>query len=456
MSNKKDIGRLPKQDLQIEEAVLGAILLYPRAVQTAITTLRPECFYSEANRLIYDSIFELWESSKPIDILTVTQQLRSTGNLENSGGAYHVSMITSKVSADDNLVYHITLLRQFWVSREIAKITTEGLEKSYEEEIESLDLLQKLMQKFERLNGYLSSLGKRDISDHAKELREQIVKAQESKGELVGIDTGFTTLNNKLGGFQKPDLIIVAARPGMGKTAMLVSSLRHQLKLGKRVAVFSLEMKGRQLLGRLVAQESGISFTDITRGKLRGDQVLAVDNYIAKFSTENLFIDDQARINPTEVKGKLLDFKPDIVYIDYIQLMSGTEKRYGNREAEVSDISRRLKEIAKELDIPVIALAQLSRAVETRGGNKVPKLADLRESGSIEQDADVVILLYRPEYYGIKKHNGNHLEEGESYFIVAKHRNGPDGKCKVRFDKETMLFKNFEEEPNIESGDAPF
>jgi len=310
------------------------------------------------------------------------------------------------------------------------------------------------MNQLESVNNYLTSLGQKSNADYGNDLREWVEKAHGKEGGLTGIDTGYVILNNKTGGWQESDLIIVAGRPGMGKTAKLISSARRQLKQGKKVAIFSLEMAGRQVLGRLAVQESNISFSDLTKGKLSEEKKKLFFENISTFEHPRLMIDDKARVTPMHIKSKLMEFKPDIVYIDYIQLMSGNKKKYGNREAEVADISRSLKEIAKELNIPVIAFAQLSRGVESRGGNKIPKLSDLRESGSIEQDADIVVLLYRPGYYNLKKDGGQEYDKGESYFIIAKHRNGSDGNCKVRFVPHCMKFDDWDNEEGIPEEDT--
>ena len=448
----EELGKLPRQNIEVEEIILGTMLVDKYAVLKGVKGLLVDYFYKDHNQRIYNAILELVENGSPVDILTVVQKLKSTSELEMVGGPVFISKLTSRVNGSANLESHIQIVRDCWLARKQVEISQKATTKGYSDTQDSFKLLHDTIFELESLNRHISTLSRRDMNDHADELLDQIKTAVENKGQLIGIDTSFSGLNKMLGGWQKSDLIIIAGRPGMGKTAQLVSGVHHQIEQGKRVAIFSLEMAGRQMLARLVAQDLDMPFTQLSRGKMSKEELEEVTRSVAKYRGNNLIIEDKAAPTPLEVKSKLIDFKPDIVYIDYLQLMSGSNKKYGNREAEVSDISRKLKELAKEFDCPIIAYAQLSRAVEQRGGNRVPKLSDLRESGGIEQDADVVMLLYRPEYYGIQEDG---MRDGESIFIVAKQRNGEVGNCTVEFVKKTMKYQDFKTE-EIETREAKF
>lgn len=440
----EDLGKIPPQALEVEEVILGALLIDKNVIAVVAQKLMVNSFYKDHHQRIYNACLDLWNSGNPIDILTVINQLKSTGELESIGGAYAISKLTERINSSSNLEYHIAIVRQKAVARDIIKITSEALNESYEDSTDITEVLHDLLQSLGDVNKYISSLGTRGTSEHAKELLKELKEVKENKNKMVGIDTGFKELNKKLSGYQRSDLIIEAGRPGMGKTAKMISSVRAQLALGLSVAIFSLEMKGSQLILRLVAQDLDISFTKIRNMWLNDECTEQVYMRIEWYEqTKLLFIEDKASIKPIQIKGKLLNFKADIVYIDYLQLMKGNDKKYSNTESEVSDVSRCLKEIAKDLDLPVVALAQLSRQVESRGGNKIPNLSDLRGSGSIEQDADVVIFIYRPGYYGFEDEN---IREGESNFIVEKQRNGSVGICSVEFVKETMKYQDFEDE----------
>lgn len=440
------LGKIPPQAIDLEEAVIGALMLEKDALSTVIDILKPESFYVEANQRIFASIQYLFQNSSPIDILTVTNRLRSTAELEIVGGAYYITELTNRVASAANIEYHARIISQKYIQRELIKISTEIISNAYEDTTDVLELLDKAEKNlFSIAEGNL----RRESMDMSSLIQKSIKQLEELKDKvdgLTGVPTGFTELDRFTSGWQKSDLVIIAARPAMGKTAFVLSLARNAAVLGKKkIAVFSLEMSSVQLTNRLISAEAELSSDKLRKGKLEPHEWQQLMHKVGKLSEAGIFIDDTPALNVFELRAKCRRLKAqhdiDMIIIDYLQLMVGSsDGKGGNREQEIGTISRALKSIAKELDIPVLALSQLSRAVETRGGNKKPMLSDLRESGSIEQDADMVLFIYRPEYYGLTVDEEGNGTEGIAEIIIAKHRNGAVGSVKLKYISEYVKF----------------
>ncbi|MCB0790615.1 MAG: replicative DNA helicase [Flavobacteriales bacterium] len=445
-------GKLPPQAPELEEAVLGAMMLERNAVNEAIDILRPESFYVDAHNKIFGAIQGLFRSDKPIDILTVTEELRKRGELEIVGGPFYISQLTNKVASSANVEYHARIISQKHILRELIRISGETMGDAFDETADVFDLLDKTEQELYAITSGNLKRNYEPMSDLLRDAITQIESAKQSTGGVSGVPTGFVKLDKLTAGWQRSDMVIVAARPGMGKTAFVLSMARNiAVEHRRAVAVFSLEMSSTQLVTRLIASEAGIPSEKLRKGDLNDAEFAILHQHITKLDQAPIYIDDTPALNIFELRAKCRRLKAqhnvELIVIDYLQLMTtGTDNRNGNREQEISSISRSIKSIAKELDVPIIALSQLSRAVETRGGDKRPQLSDLRESGAIEQDADLVCFLYRPEYYKIyEDHYGSTLGIGE--VIVAKHRNGALDTVLLRFIPELAKFADLETTP---------
>ena len=444
----KDTGKLPPQALELEEAVLGALMLEKEAMNIVLQILTPDAFYKESHQRIYRAIVELFNKSEPIDILTVVQQLKLTGELELVGGSYFVTQLTSRLASAANIEYHARIVQEKHIQRELIRISDNTIRKSYEDTTDVFDLLDETEKNlFEITNGLLSKKHK-SIGDLVMESIKEMETAKDHQTGLTGVPSGFTNLDRLTSGWQKSDLVIVAARPSMGKTSFVLSMARNMaLEHKKGVAFFSLEMSSIQLVNRLISIESEIPADRIRNGKLDGYQWEQLLSKVTKLKEAPVYIDDTPQLSIFELRAKARRLKAQfdikIIMIDYLQLMTGGgggDNKSSTREQEISHISRSLKALAKELEIPVIALSQLSREVEKRGNNKKPQLSDLRESGAIEQDADLVLFLYRPEYYQIFTDDEGNDTRGIAEIIVAKHRNGATDTVRTRFVHEFARF----------------
>ncbi|MEO0312111.1 MAG: Replicative helicase [Bacteroidota bacterium] len=444
-------GKLPPQAIELEEAVLGALMLEKDALTEVIDILHPDSFYKESHAKIYQAIQRLFTASKPIDVLTVTQDLRQAGELELAGGAFYLTTLTTKVASAANVEYHARIILQKHIQRELIRISSETIKEAYEETTDVLQLLDKAEKNlFDVSQGNV----KRNFSEMGALVKEAIVQievAKTHKGGITGVESGFSALDTVTNGWQKSDLIILAARPAMGKTAFVLSLARNAaVDFNKPVAFFSLEMSSVQLVNRLISAETELSADKLRKGNLADHEWAQLNSMIGKLSTAPLYIDDTPAISIFDLRSKCRRLKQkhgiELIIIDYLQLMRGdSERGGGNREQEISSISRNLKAIAKELNVPIIALSQLSRAVETRAGNsKKPMLSDLRESGAIEQDADIVTFIYRPEYYGLDVDEEGNNCQGLAEIILAKHRNGQVGSVKLKFTSSLAKFSDWE------------
>ena len=427
-------GKVPPQAKDLEEAVLGAIMLEKSAFDTVVEILKPDCFYVEANQHIFRAMQGLQQKNSPIDLLTVVEELKFRSELELVGGPYYVTRLTNAVVSSANIEAHSRIILQKFIQRELIRISGEIIGDAYEDTTDVFDLLDEAESKlFEITNNHL----RRDYASIDTILVKTISRIEDLRtrqDEITGVPTGFSHLDRITYGWQPSDLIILAARPSVGKTAFALNLARnaalHPTK-PTSVGFFSLEMSASQLVQRILSAESEIWLEKISRGRLEEHEMKQLyKKGIERLASAPIHIDDTAALNIFELRAKCRRLRNKhnvgLIIIDYLQLMSGTgENRNSNREQEISRISRDLKGLAKELQIPIVALSQLSREVEKRKeGNKMPQLSDLRESGAIEQDADMVMFLYRPEYYDITSNELGESNKGETLIRIAKHRNG--------------------------------
>jgi replicative DNA helicase len=444
-----DYGKMPPQAIELEEIVLGAIMLEKDAIHSVLDILQVESFYKETHQKIYQTVRELSINDKPIDILTVTEELRKKNLLDEVGGPFYITQLTGRVGSAAHIEYHARIIAQKFIQRELIRISTDIQNRAYDESIDVDDLLDfSENELFKVAEGNIKKDSAK-INVLVNEAIKQIEIASKRADRLSGVPSGFTRLDRMTSGWQKSDLVIVAARPSMGKTAFVLSMTRNMAIEHKRpVAIFSLEMSSIQLVNRLIVGETELPSDKIKNGNLEDYEWEQLDYKIKDLVEAPIFIDDTPGISIFELRAKCrrLKMKHDIqvIIIDYLQLMSGPPETKGNREQEVSMISRALKGIAKELDVPVIALSQLNRSVEVRSGSKRPQLSDLRESGAIEQDADMVIFIHRPEKYGITEDEEGNSTIGLAEIILAKHRNGAIGDVHLRFRDELAKFQDLE------------
>ncbi len=424
-------------------------MLEKDAILSVLDILEPASFYKEAHQRIYEVAESLSQEEKPIDLLTVTEELRKTDQLEAVGGAVYISQLTSRIGSAAHLEYHARIVAQKYIQRELIRVSSDIQERAFDEGSDVDDLLD--YSERELLNIAEGHIKKETIklNNLIKTALEQIDEAGKRKDSLSGVPSGFTRLDRLTSGWQKSDLIILAARPSMGKTAFVLSMARNMaVDHNRPVAFFSLEMSSIQLVNRLIIAETQLASDKIRTGRLENYEWEQLEYKIKDLEKAPVYVDDTPAISIFEFRAKCrrLKQKYDIqaVVIDYLQLMTGS-KDSGSREQEVSNISRSLKSVAKELDIPVIALSQLNRSVEMRSGNKRPQLSDLRESGAIEQDADLVLFIHRPEYYGIDVDEEGNSLKGIAEIIVAKHRNGPTGDIFLKFVREFAKFVDMDD-----------
>lgn len=458
--NISDLGKVPPQALDMEEAVLGAIMLEKEAVITILDILKPESFYKDAHGKIFGAILDLSSKEHPVDLYTVTEELKAHNMLDEIGGPVYLTQLTSKVVSAAHVEYHARIVAQKYIQRELIRVATEIQNRSFDDTYDVTDLLDfSESELFQIAEGNI----KREVSPInvvIKEAIKEIEEAGKREDALVGIPSGFTKLDRLTSGWQKSELIIIAARPSMGKTAFALSMARNMaIDHGKKIAIFSCEMSSIQLVNRLIIAETDIPGDKIKNGRLSEEEWKQLDRRIKKLVEAPIFIDDTPAISVFELRGKCRRLKAqhklDLVIVDYLQLMSGPPDS-GSREQEVSTISRSLKSIAKELNVPILALSQLNRSVEMRGGTKRPQLSDLRESGAIEQDADMVVFIHRQEKFGLFTFEDGSSTKGIAEIILSKNRNGPVDDVKLRFVEEKAQFvdlEDYEIEDNPESSD---
>ncbi|HOB26684.1 MAG TPA: replicative DNA helicase [Bacteroidales bacterium] len=441
-------GKIPPSDLETEEVVLGALLIEPNALATVIDILQPEVFYKEAHQRIFAAILALYPIGEPIDVITVTNYLRKNGEIDFIGGPAYIAQLTDRVISAANIEYHARILIEKYIQRKLIEISNNIITEAYDATSDAFDILNEAENALFQINEQNLRRSFRSMPSVLQVVREQIETAYKNQGEYTGVVTGYYHLDQLTGGLQPSDLIIIAARPGMGKTAFALSMARNMaVEFGLPIAFFSLEMTAPQLVIRILSAQTQISSERIRKGELDDMEWMTLNEAMNKLSNVKLFLDDTPALSIFELRAKARRLKQayDIqaVYIDYLQLMTAKIDRNSNREQEIASISRALKALAKELNIPVIALSQLSRDVEKRSGTKRPQLSDLRESGAIEQDADIVIGIYRPEYY-MKEEQVDEDKlaavKNKAEIILLKHRNGPLGTVNLYFLNQFALF----------------
>ena len=451
-----DFGRVPPQAVDMEASVLGALMLERDAFSIVSEILSPECFYKEAHEKIYRAIVNLSTKDEPIDMLTVIEQMQKEGTLEEVGGPAFISSLTTNLASSAHLHYHAKIISQKHLSRELIRVATDIQTKAFDEKIDVDDQLQEAEGSIFEVSQRNT---KRDVVAVGSVLREamdRIEKAAQMTEGMSGLPSGFKKLDDITSGWQKSTLVVIAARPAMGKTAFVLSMAKNiAVDQGKAVAMFSLEMSNVELVNRLISNVAQVDSKKIKNGQLEKHEWHNLDVAIAKLHKAPLFVDDTPSLSILELRTKARRLKKDydiqLIIIDYLQLMNAQGMSFFSREQEVSLISRSLKGLAKELDIPIIALSQLNRGVENRGAanavdGKKPQLSDLRESGAIEQDADMVCFIHRPEYYKIYEDptNGKDLR-GLAQIIIAKHRSGGVGDVDLKFRGHYTQFLNEEE-----------
>jgi len=446
-----ELGKMPPQATDLEEAVLGAVMIEKDAIIAVMDILSPESFYKEAHKKIYKVALDLSNELQPIDILTVTEELRKRGELDEVGGPFYITQLTSKVASAAHIEYHARIISQKHIQRELIRVASEITNKAYDDTVDVDDLIDfSESSLFKVAEGNIKKESS-SVKSLIQEAIAQIEEASKKEDGMSGVPAGFRELDKVTSGWQPSDLVIIAARPSMGKTAFVLSMTRNMaVDFNMGVAVFSLEMSSVQLVNRLISSETQLGQEKIRSGKLEPYEWEQLEHRIKTLVDAPIYIDDTPGVSSFEMRAKCRRLKSQydiqVVVIDYLQLMTGPPETRGNREQEVSMISRALKGIAKELSVPVLALSQLNRSVEMRSGDKRPQLSDLRESGAIEQDADMVLFINRPEKYGLMEFADGTPAAGMGELILAKHRNGALADVKVRFRGELAKFEDLEED----------
>lgn len=450
-------ARIPPQNLDAEMYMIASILVRPEVIHDVLAFFKPEYFYAEKHRIIWNHILQLLEKNDPIDLVTLANKMRDSKTLDGIGGVEYLSEIAGSVGTNASADYFAKDIFKKAILRDLIRASNKIGEYGYDEKEELDNTLEKAEKEVYDITQKMGTTGNQfvEIKNTLEAAWERIEKMHERSGQLRGVTTGFKDLDNLLSGFQRSDLIILAARPSVGKSSLALDFIRHAaIKGGHGVAFFSLEMAKEQLVDRLVSAESAVNAWKLRTGaKLYENEWQLLQESLGRLRNAKIFLDDEPGITPIKLKSKLRKMNArhpiDLVIIDYLQLMN-TTKSYDSMVNQVTEISRSLKAIAKEFNVPIIALSQLSRAVETRGGK--PKLSDLRDSGSIEQDADVVMFIHREDY---TKSASDRQNTGmlEAEILVEKHRNGPTGYVKLHFDKDKTTFvsvdKNFGDFANV-------
>ena len=444
------INRIPPQSLEAEQSVLGSLLLDREAIIKIADLITADDFYDDRHRIIYNGVARLYDERASIDILTVSNKLEEGHSLEKIGGISYLTTLVNSVPSAAHVVHYANIVRRKGTLRRLISSATDIVGLGYQEDVDLETLLDQAEQKLFGVSQKYLKQNFIALSEILHETFDRIDELHREKGKLRGVSTGFADLDNKLGGLQKSDLIILAARPSMGKTSLALDFVRHvAMNEHKAVGIFSLEMSKDQLVDRLLAAEADVDLWKMRTGKLNDlgpdNDFERIGHALGRLSEAPIYIDDSGAVNIMELRTKARRLQSehdlDLIVVDYLQLMQGRSTE--NRVQEVSEISRSLKILAKELNVPVLALSQLSRAVEQRGGDKKPQLSDLRESGSIEQDADVVMFIYRDDMYTGKDSRKPHIAE----ILIRKHRNGPTGDVELFFDQEKTSFKNLAKQP---------
>jgi len=455
--------KLPPQAVDLEKSILGAMMIDKRGVDEVIDVIDKDVFYLPEHQEIFEAIYNLFKEGRPIDIFTVTEALRSKGTLQEVGGEYYLVGLTNVVASAAHIEYHARIVLQKYIKRRLIEIAGEIIENAYDDTVDVLDLLDQSEQELFKVSQGSLKKGSSNIANIITDVKAQLEHLSKQEG-LSGIPTGFPSLDEYTSGWQKGDLVIIAARPGMGKTAFVLSMARNIAVDHKiPIAIFNLEMTSDQLIKRLLSIETKIPAEKFRSGKLSEIEWKLLNSKIDKISDAPIYINDSSMLSVFDLRAQARKLKSQydigVLIIDYLQLMTAqTNHKIENREQEISTISRNLKSLAKELDIPVIALSQLSRKVEERsskGGHKRPALPDLRESGAIEQDADIVSFIYRPEYYKIEEWEDNTPTFNQAEFLISKHRNGKTGEIRLQFEARYGRFSELNVEDIQEYHEIP-
>ena len=456
-STQKIDGKLQPQAIELEEAVLGALMIDNESLSDTIDSLQPEYFYKPDNQKIFEAIINLFNNSKPVDILTVSEELKRMGDLDSVGGMLYISQLTNNISSSSNTEFHARIIAEKFIKRSLISISNNIIGDAFNDTIDIFDLLNTAEEKLFNVTEGTLRKSYDKMSVLIKGALDNIEVLRQKEDGLSGVPSGFTKLDRVTSGWQKSDLVIVAARPGMGKTAFALSMARNiAINHEKAIGLFSLEMSSEQLVSRLIASEAELSASKLRKGDLKDYEMVQLHEKIKQLSDAQIYIDDTPALTVFELRAKarrlVKNHNVEIIIIDYLQLMSAGGNA-GNREQEISTISRSLKGIAKELKIPVIALSQVNRGVESRTGtgSKRPMLSDLRESGAIEQDADIVTFIYRPEYYKIYEWDNGDDSRSQAEIIIAKHRNGALENVRLKFTAEFAKFSDIDYFDNFSS-----
>lgn len=452
------LGKMPPQAPELEEAVLGAIMIEKDAYPMVADLLQPRSFYNDQHRLIYEAIQSLAAIDQPIDTLTVAEKLKQQGKLVEAGGPTKLAELTNKIASTAHLRYHAQIVNQKATARELIALSSRISEQAYDETQDVAELMQYAEAGVFDISQRQMKRDVVQIDSIITEAFDRMRKAAENEGSISGVPSGFTELDKITSGWQKSDLIILAARPAMGKTAFVLSMVKNiAVDFNRPVAMFSLEMSNVQLCNRLIMNVCEIEGEKIKNGRLTPGEWQQLDSRAVALNGAPVYLDDTPSLSVFELRSKARKLKREhdiqLIIIDYLQLMNASGMNFGSREQEVSIISRNLKALAKELDIPIIALSQLNRNLESRGNGKndnsvdgkTPQLADLRESGAIEQDADMVLFIHRPEYFRIFTDSSGNDLRGMAKIIIAKHRNGATGDVMLRFRPNFAKFQNLDD-----------
>lgn len=443
-------GRIPPQAVEVEQSVLGAMLIEREAIPRAIEILREDAFYDVRHRKIFSAMSGLFERGHPVDLITLTDEMKRREEIDQVGGPYYLTELTTRVASAANIEYHARIIAEKSLLRKMIETMTGLIGHAYDPTSDAFDLLDQAESDIFRISDSQLRRAATSMNEVLKETLQRLEHIHGREGGITGVPSGFRKLDDMTGGWQRSDLIIIAARPSMGKTAFCLAVGRNAALHKEKptgVAIFSLEMSAQQLAQRLLTSEARVDAQAARTGRLRDEDWPRLARAAGNLSAAPIFIDDTPGLSILELRAKCRRLKAEhdigLVIVDYLQLMHGTtSSKNSNREQEIAQISRSLKSLAKELDVPVLALSQLSRAVETRGGDKRPQLSDLRESGSIEQDADVVAFIYRAERYGITVDENGNSTEGLAEIILGKQRNGPIGTIQLAFAHQHARFES--------------
>lgn len=451
MAERKETSRpekIPPQSIEVEQAVLGAMLLDKEAIGKALEIIDQDSFYRDDHQKIFSVVVNLYDKNQPVDIITVSDELTKRKELDNVGGRIYLLELTEKIATTANIEYHCNIVLEKSTLRKLIDTSTRIVSQCYDAALDVDDLLDRAEQGIFNISEKRIKEGFIPIGELLPHTFEAIEEYQKKGGMVTGLSTGFFELDTLTGGLQNSDLVVVASRPSMGKTALCLSIAEHvAIEEETPIGIFSLEMAKSQLAQRMLCSRARFSTYKMRTGRISDHEYSNLAVAVGPLAEAKIFIDDTPNIGILQMRAKARRLKAQhdvgVIIVDYLQLMQGP-KNTESRQQEISMISRSLKGLAKELNIPVIAVSQLSRKVEDRGGDRRPLLADLRESGAIEQDADVVIFVYRPEFYGIEKFKDGAPSEGVAEIILSKHRNGPTGDLRLTFIKDYARFENME------------